>query len=383
MKSDRRIRGRFLGLALTAVLVLVTLPVRASASDPWGSAPGFAVSDGVLYVCNQDDASVAVIDIATHEVIRTIDLQALGFSATARPHHIAVEPDGSYWYVTLIGEGLIVKFDREDQVVDTAPFETPGMLALHPTEDVLLVGRSMTAVNPPARIALVRRSDMSLDEVDIFFPRPHAMVLNPVTNVAYTASLAVNQIAAVDVGTERVVLTDVEGPPHALMQFAISPDGGTLAISGALSHTVLFFDIADDPMQPRHVATVPVETQPFDPIFTPDGRTLWLGNKVANKVTAIDTETHEVVAVIDDPRIRQPQGAAVSQDGRWVFISNTNVREDHAMHGAEHADHEAAEPVRGGRGNVAIINAATRELEAVVEVGNNATGIAVGPAVNR
>ncbi|MGH7578401.1 MAG: beta-propeller fold lactonase family protein [Longimicrobiales bacterium] len=367
--------SRALGAAAAVLAVVSAMAAAAPVLER--QAQGVPVAaDGLLYVCNQDDATVSVIDVATQRVVRTIDLQALGFSANAKPHHIAVEPDGSHWYVSLIGDGKVVKLDREDRVVATAPFETPGMLTLHPTEDLLFVGRSMTAVNAPPRIGMIQRSDMSVDEIDVFFPRPHAMVVNPRTGIVYTASLGVNQVAAVDAAADRVEVTDVDGPPHALMQFALSPDGETLAVSGELSHTVLFFDISEDPMRPRQVASVDVEAQPFDPVFTTDGTTVWLGNKAANRITAIDVATHTVTTVHDDPRIRQPHGIATSADGRWVFISNTNVREDHAMHGGEHAAHAAPAPQSGGAGSITIIEAATGELVNVVEVGRNATGIA-------
>lgn len=358
---------------VVAALTLIMTSAAALAGVREARADGVA-TEGLLYVCNQNDATVSVIDVATQQVVRTIDLQALGFSANAKPHHIAAEPDGSYWYVSLIGDGEVVKLDREDQVVATASFDTPGMLTLHPTEDLLFVGRSMTAVNPPPRIGVINRSDMSIDEIDVFFPRPHAMVLNPSTGIVYTASLGVNQIAAVDAATERVELIDVEGPQHALMQFAISPDGSTLAISGELSHEVLFFDISEDPTQPKRIATVDVEAQPFDPIFTGDGKTVWLGNKAANRITAIDVATHTVEAVLDDPRIRQPHGIARSADGRWIFISDTNVRADHTQHGG--GETAAEGHANGGPGSIAIIDAATGELVNFVEVGHNPTGIA-------
>jgi DNA-binding beta-propeller fold protein YncE len=344
-----------------------------------------ATSAGLLFVCNQDQASVAIVDIEAGEVIHTVDLQALGFSANARPHHIVIEPDGSHWYVSLIGEGVVAKLDRNHRLVGTAEFETPGMLALHSEQDRLFVARSMTAVNPPPRIGIIRPSDMSIEEVEVFFPRPHALILDERTGIAFTASLAVNQIAAVDPVTERAVVTDVEGPPHALMQWALSPDGTTLAISGELSHTVHFFDVSEDPLQPRHIGVVEVEAQPFDPIFTRDGRTVWLGNKLADRITAIDVESLEVVRVLDDPRIRQPHGAAVSPDGRFVLISNTNVREPHDMVMARedgrdpqhHDHHDPGERVVGGPGSVVIIDAESGEVVNVVQVGQNATGIAV------
>jgi YVTN family beta-propeller protein len=256
-----------------------------------GNAPANAVARaGLLYVCNQDDATVTVIDMATNRVIRTIDLQQLGFSANARPHHIAVEPDGSYWYVTLIGDNRIVKFDRSDRMVGQVPFETPGMLALHPAEDLLFVARSMTAVNPPQRIGVLRRSDMMLNELPVFFPRPHALGLEPRSGTVYTASLASNQMAAVQPLDEAGGTPRRARPAHALMQFAVSPDGRTLVVSAELSNRVLMYDITS-PMAPRAIADIEVGAQPFDPIFTPDGRSVYLGNKAANTVTVIDMST--------------------------------------------------------------------------------------------
>lgn len=330
----------------------------------------------LLYVCNQNDASVSVVDIATNKVVRTIDLTKLGFSANAKPHHVAVEPDGSYWYVTLIGDGKIVKLDRNDQVVGQASFETPGMLALHPTQDLLFVGRSMTAVNPPPSIGIVRRSTMTLEEVDIFFPRPHAMVIQPETGTVYTASLGVNQMAAVDIETEEVKLTSVEGPQHALMQFAISPDGKTLVASGELSHQVMFFDLAD-PMQPKLVASVNVEAQPFDPIYTQDGKWVYLGNKAANAITIVDAEQHKVAKVVKGDGIAQPHGTAVSPDGRYVYVSNNNLGDpSHAMHaGAQAAAQPAKTGTTGGVGTVVVIDTQTQEIASVIPVGHNAAGI--------
>ena len=402
MRNHPAIRNRpFTVAGAIAFFISLSMPAPGSAlSSPvtpqghvgheevYSLDPGTpVVSAGLLFVCNQDEASVAIIDIEAAEVVHTVDLQALGFSANARPHHIVIEPDGSYWYVSLIGEGVVAKLDRDHRLVGTAEFETPGMLALHSDEDRLWVARSMTAVNAPPRIGVIRPSDMFIEEVEVFFPRPHALVVDERTGIAYTASLGVNQIAAVDPETERALVTNVEGPPHALMQWAISPDGTTLAISGEVSHTVHFFDISEDSLEPRHMGIVEVEPQPFDPIFTRDGRTVWLGNKIADRITAIDVESLEVMTILDDSRIRQPHGAAVSVDGRFVLISNTNVREPHDMmmmaneeehdHHDHHDDHDPGERVVGGPGSIAIIDAESGDLINFVEVGQNATGIAV------
>ena len=57
-----------------------------------------------LYVTNQNGASISVIDVERQEEVARVDLQALGFGPNAEAHDTALEPDGSFWYVSLIGE---------------------------------------------------------------------------------------------------------------------------------------------------------------------------------------------------------------------------------------------------------------------------------------
>src|SRR5688572_23120586 len=98
-------------------------------------------------------------------------------------------------------------------------------MTLHPTEDLMFVGRSMSAVNPPPRIAVIRRSNMRLlDEIDLLFPRPHGITVHPGGQVVYVASLGTNQLASVGVAESDVRIVDVPGPAHGFVQAAVSPD---------------------------------------------------------------------------------------------------------------------------------------------------------------
>ena len=355
-------------LLLAAILML---PACASAPAITQSAPSQAAE--TLYVCNQSDATVTLIDTRTNTIIRTIDLKQLGFGPNAKPHHIQVEPDQSYWYVSLIGENKIVKLDRNDRVVATATFETPGMMSLDPSRDALYVGRSMTAVNPPKRIGVVKRSDMSIEEIDVLFARPHAMALDARDNTVYTGSLVVNQMAAIDAGTEKVEITSVDGPPHSLMQYALSPDGNTLAASGELSGQVLLFDVTDR-MKPKFLRSWKVEAQPFDPIYTRDGRYVVVPSKAANAISIIDTQTNDV-KVLRGTGIVQPHGTAVSTDGRWVYVSNNNLNMPAGAHDM-HAGHTG--PIQpAGAGTIVVIDTRSMSIAKVIEVGHNASGIAV------
>lgn len=371
-----------------------------------GTVP-YADADQLLYAANQGAAMVSVIDMERNVIVRNVKLREFGFDANAKPHHTAVEPDGSFWYVSLIGASKVLKFDRQHHLVGQVDFETPGMLALHPTEDLLYVGRSMMAVNPPTRIGAIRRSDMTVEEIDVFIPRPHALALNPTAGYVYTASLAENRIASVPVGEEDVAeLIALDGPVHTLVQFAVSPDGRTMVAGGQLTGAFFLFDLSD-PAAPEPVARLDIGGMPWHPTFTPDGRFVYIGNQGANTVTVVDVVKRAVATVITGDGLAQPHGIAASPDGRFVYVSNRNLKSaytprwvrftggmreegmgdegmEHAAHHAETMDEQEEAGMDHGMmmdmeaeygGTVVVIDTATQEIARVLEVGAYPSGM--------
>ena len=321
-----------------------------------------------LYVANQNSALVSIIDMTSNTVVETVDLQTLGFSATAKPHHVVVEPDGSAWYLSLIAENRVLKFDRDNQLVGQLEFERPGMMALDPSSNRLYLGRSMAAVNPPQRIGVVDRTTMELDEVDVFFPRPHAIAVSPSGRFVYSASLALNQLGAYDTETDAVELETLDGATHTMVQFAMTPDGNTLLASGQLTGTLLVFDVSQSPTI-RLTGTIEVGHQPWHPVITPDGRFLYVGNKDDNSVSVVDLETLAVVTTITGPGLAEPHGSAVSADGKYVYISNRNLKGAYTPR-----EHDGGE--EGGQvGTVVVINTASNTIETVIEVDRYPAGM--------
>lgn len=320
-----------------------------------------------LYVCIQDDAKIAVVDMAAKSVVRTIDVTTLGFPATAKPHYIVVEPGGANWYVSLIGANRVVKFDREDKVVGQFEMETPGMLALEGTER-LVVTRSMSAVNPPKRIAIVRRTTMQGDELDVLFPRPHPVAA--VNGYAYTGSLGVNQIASVVLADDKVDVMPIAGPTHSLVQFTVSPDRKTLVGSTDVSGQLLVFSLAQ-PAKPALVKSVEVGKMAFDPVYTPDGRFVWVPVKSTNEIVVIDAAGWKEVARIKDEAFKQPHQVVFSADGATAFVTNNN-KMDH-MADPAHAEH--AMPAGDGTASLVVIDVKTRRVEKAIPLGKNLTGM--------
>ena len=339
---------------------------------PWaggGSATAQQAGERV-YVANQSSASVSVIDAGSGEVVATVDLTRYGFDANSRPHHTAVDPDGAHWYVSLIGGGHALRFDADNEPVGRAPFETPGLLAVDSVSGMLYVGRSMMAVNPPQRIGVIDPAEMSVTELDVFFPRPHALALDPGTRRVFAASLVENRFAVISDGGDGLDLADVEGPPHTLVQFALSPDGRHLVATAQLTGKLLVFDAADP--AGGLVAEVDVGAQPWHPVFSPEGDRVYLGAKEDDAVVVVETAGWTVAQRITAPGIAEPHGSAVTADGRYLFVSNRNLKGTYAP-GREVENNADV-------GTVVKIDTRTYEVVRTIEVGTYPAGISIGPA---
>ncbi len=321
-----------------------------------------------VYVANQAGASVSVVDAASGEVLRTVDLTELGFDANSRPHHTAVDPDGRHWYVSLIGGGHVLRFTAANDPAGRAAFETPGLLAVDPASDLLYVGRSMMAVNPPQRIGAIDRRSMSLEEIDVFFPRPHALVVDARRNRVVAASLVENRMALLDAASDDIDLVGVEGPTHTFVQFALSPDARYLVATAQLTGKLLVFDAQDA----RLIHELDVGTQPWHPVFSPDGRRVYFGAKDDDAVVVVDAETWTVAKRITAPGIAEPHGSAVTADGRHLFVSNRNLK------GTYVPRRQAAE--NSSVGTLVKIDTNSLEVVQTIEVGPYPAGISIGPA---
>jgi len=327
-----------------------------------------------VYVANQASGKVTVIDAATDSVVATVDFTTLGFSAHPKPHHIVVEPDGSYWYVSLVGDNAVVKLDRNNHVVAKAETVTPGLLALDPRSERLYATRSMSAVNAPARIAVINRRTMTPEEIEVLVPRPHGLAVAPDGKHAYVGSLGANQIAVYDAQREQVGIVEVPGgdTSQVIVGLAVSPDGKTLVATAQLTGKLLVFDLAD-PAKPKLVQRVATGDWPWLVAFTPNGSEVWVPNQRSNDVTVIDAR-HWTVATTVRGEFAQPDGIGVSRDGRFVFVANHNTDNIMNMGGIS-----MAMPAAGSAnpGRVIVIDAKTREVVKRVDTAPDGSGLGV------
>lgn len=352
----------FVASFVGCILLFISISISAQAQS----------TNGKVYVCNQNSASVTVINGSTFEIEHTVDLTQFGFSENAKPHHTVVEPDGSHWYVSLIGENTVLKFNANNELVARASLEVPGLLALHPKENVLFVGRSMSAVNPPQSFAVLNRANMEvMDEIDLFFTRPHAIASLPTQQHIFVASLSSNQILTTNIESGESELITMDGMNHMFVNFAVSPDNQTLVGTTQMTGKLLVFDIAD-PLSPTLTKTLDVDAQPWHPVYSDDGKRIYFGNKEGNSITVVDAETMTVKKVITGEGLAQPHGAVLSADNKFLFVSNNHMKMN-MMGGGNHSDHSNHAMPKNG--TVTVVDTEKLEIVKVIEVGINPTGI--------
>lgn len=318
-----------------------------------------------LYVCNQGAATISVIDMETKAVETTVDLTERGFSKNAKPHHAVAAPDGTFWYVTLIGANTILKLNRSNEIVGRlSSFEVPGLLALSPTSNRLYAGRSMSAVDPPKSIGVINRKEMTLvNKINTFFPRPHPLAIQKDGRYAFVASLGTNQLMGIDTDSDDTALTRLGGKTQTLVQFATTPDGTTLIAGGQRTGQLLLFDARSAP-DLSVTDTLAVGKQPWHPVISADGSTAYVPNKQSHSVSVVDLEAPAVTTTITGEGLAQPHGAVLSPDGRHLFVSNNNRNGTYTPDG----DNPKA-------GTVTVIDTKTHEIVKVIEVGPYPTGI--------
>lgn len=355
-------------------IALLSEWIDEGAPSETGEIP-FASAQTLVYAANQSEALISVIDMETNQVVRTVDLQQYGLPANASPHHIAVESDGSFWYVSAITANQILKFDRNNELVARTDFVRPGLLALDPDGENLYAGRSMAAVSPPQAIGVIRRSDMTVEEVGVFLPRPHALAVRPGTGTVFLASLAVNQIASFFPEDEAVELDELAGDrQHTMVGFAVSPDGRRMVGTTQLTGSVFVFDL-DATSQTTPIDTVAIDAAPWHPVFTPDGRWVYVGTNVGNTVAVIDVESRTLAKVIAGDGLAQPHGAAVSPDGRFVYVSSRNLElSENDRRGHMYTPrYDLGDNARAG--TVVVIDTRSQEIVKIIEIEGYGSGL--------
>jgi YVTN family beta-propeller protein len=323
-------------------LVLVLVPFAASAETVR------------IYVTNSAGDSIHVIDPATNKVVQEIK----GIEAA---HGIAFAPDGSRVYVSDEADTTLDVFDRESgALVKKVPLSNhPNNISVTKNGDRILVGiarapgavdvidaktltrtKSILVKGPlhniyttpdgkylitgsiPQKLMTVIDLEQEVPVWELAFDkgvRPMTIEVNPdgSTKRVFVQLSDTNGFAVIDFAARKEVaritlpLTKTEfvkdagrltAPSHGI---GVAPDNKTLWVTSILNNAVFVYSLADLKVV-GEVALPALELPDLPPAssvpnwvtFTPDGKTVYISNCAIKSVTAIDTASMKVKAVI-------------------------------------------------------------------------------------
>ena len=332
------------------VLVVDTETRRVGNAVSVGRHPfGITLSpdERLLYVGNRWDDNVSVIDLETMDVLRT-------FPVGDDPHGLVTDVSGDHIYVTNLATDDISIVETEgftevkrltagkspfditrapddkylyisNQLSNPVPFRSPSVLELTVMDagrrlvegrrDLVstVVGQAV-AVSPDNRFVVValelpknlipetqiyqgwmvtygfaiaetgpqgRVAYLLLDEPNLYYADPFGIAFSPDGRHMYVTSSGVDVVSVVDM--DRVYrLLDVRDGKIGISDETIAQYARHLAISTEYV-----------------VARIPTESNPKGLVFSPDGRWVYVANRLSDTITLIDARRHEAVDIID------------------------------------------------------------------------------------
>ena len=293
-------------------------------------------ASGRIYVSNQVDNTVSVIDGATHKSVATV---RVGVS----PAGMVVSPDGRFVYLANTGSSTVSVLNTDNNTVAKT-------------------------------IALPRGS------------RPIGVALSPSGRYLYTADGGADRVSVLDTRRERVVTSVRVGTQP--LGVAVAPDGQTIYAANSGSGDVSLIDARTN----RVVRAIPTGRFPSGVAVTRNGASLYVTNELSG-ITVINAGNGTVQARLRSP---SPFSITMSTKGDRAYVTGLGPGTLTAIDTGTHrisstvsvgsygtdpftvrATGDALYVANQGASTLSIINPSTFRTTATVATGNSPYGIAV------
>jgi YVTN family beta-propeller protein len=260
-----------------------------------------AAAASTAVVLNSDDDTLSVVSSdGYHEVSRV--------HIGRGPHHLIVSPDGHTLIVAMSGSNELVLIDR------TTGVETQRIEASDPYQ----IGFS-----PDGKWFVA--ASIRLDHIDIYdahtFQLMHRLPASSMpSHIAFARDSGTVFVTLQ--GTGGVIAIDLaSGKPNWTMPVGPSPAGIITRPGGTLLVGVMGADyIAEiDPHDGSGIRKIHTGNGAHNFLATPDGKTLYVTNRVAGTISVLDADTLEVTGTLTAPG--GPDDMALSPDGRELWVT--------------------------------------------------------------
>lgn len=287
------------------------------------------------FITNQASDFVAVVNLDNNHLVRLInvggrDNQTAPLDA---PHVVTVDEQGNYFYVSLISEGYIEKYDART-------YEKLGRLYAgnSPAHIVLSADGSrgwftnFDATLADKKIKEFDTQSMTVTRIieEFRMTKPHGLRLTHDGNTLLMATEGSEFLYIINASTGDItdaIPVDPTVPPNGNgtnnfipYQVALTHNDAFAYISCLKSNDVRVFDMNTR----QFVLTIPVGLNPLALEISPDGRWCYVPNRNSNSVSVIDLQTNTVVKTISNVGA-QPHKIDFTADGHYAYVTCESV----------------------------------------------------------
>jgi YVTN family beta-propeller protein len=260
-----------------------------------------AASASTAVVLNSDDDTLSVVSSdGYHELSRT--------HIGRGPHHLIINPDGRTLILAMSGSNELVLIDR------TTGIETKRIEASDPYQ----IGFS-----PDGKWFVA--ASIRLDRVDIYDANTFQLVhrLPAATMPSHIAFARDSSTVFVTLqGTGSLIAIDLDsGKVNWTVPIGPTPAGIITRPTGTLLAGIMGSDyIAEiDPHDGRVIQKIHTGNGAHNFLASPDGKMLYVTNRVAGTISVLDADTLAVTATLMAPG--GPDDMALSPDGRELWVT--------------------------------------------------------------
>ena len=307
------------------VSVIDVATLRTVRTLPTGFEPTGIVSDRsgeTLYVANRLSSDISVIDVSTGQEIKRL-LAGRGAS------YLALSADGKFVYSTHIypnAGAFRTPPNSEITVIDTARQTVVDRKRLHNVAGVFHVALSADGklgvaaqLRPKDLIPLAhvehgwvfgdsltlfgddvggRTVQVPIDELDRYYALPWGVAITPDKSKIFVTTAGSENVTVVDV---RELLSYVRNSARTRRPSSVSNLANDLSASANYV-----------------TARIPVGRNPRGALLSPDGKRLYVANRLDDNVSVIDTSSEKVVSTID---LGGPKTVNALRRGEQMFFT--------------------------------------------------------------
>jgi YVTN family beta-propeller protein len=233
-----------------------------------------------------DGSSIAVIDIAEHKVVGTVD-----FGRGVRPHCPMFGPKDGLLYVTTEIENSVTVIDpRTLKIVGSIPTGQPESHMLVITRDGK---RGYTANVGPGTISVLDLKARKTITVIPVAPVVQRIALSIDDRFAFTADQTKPQLAVIDTATNKI--KEWIPLPDTGYGAAPTPDGRWLVIAIPRANKVAIIDLS----AMKVARTFDVLSTPQEVLVRPDGKRAYVSCDASGKIAVINLSEWKVEEPIE------------------------------------------------------------------------------------